>query len=65
MITKLLRRNISTWQLAAYSIACLVGLSILLVSVSFYKDLSSARSSETGDGDYIVLSKPVSLLAAA
>lgn len=64
MITKLLRRNISTWQLAAYSIACLVGLSILLVSVSFYKDLSSARSSETGDGDYIVLSKPVSLLAA-
>lgn len=64
MITKLLRRNISTWQLAAYSIACLVGLSILLVSVSFYNDLSSARSSETDDGDYIVLSKPVSLLAA-
>ena len=64
MISTLLRRNISTWQLGAYAVACLVGLSILLVSLCFYIDLRSARSAGNETSDYIVLSKPVSLLSA-
>lgn len=63
MITILLRRNISKWQLGAYAVACLTGLSILLVSLCFYADLRSAKSSTTASSDYIVLSKPVSLLS--
>ena len=64
MISTLLRRNISAWQLGAYAVACLVGLSILLVSLCFYIDLRSARSEGNETSDYIVLSKPVSLLSA-
>ena len=64
MISTLLRRNISAWQLGAYTVACLVGLSILLVSLCFYIDLRSARSAGNETSDYIVLSKPVSLLSA-
>ena len=64
MISTLLRRNISAWQLGAYAVACLVGLSILLVSLCFYIDLRSARSAGNETSDYIVLSKPVSLLSA-
>lgn len=68
MIWKLLRRNISITQLSAYALANLVGLAVLLVSVKFYGDVSSARSGgDDGDGvigrDYIVLSKPVPFLA--
>ena len=64
MISTLLRKNISAWQLAAYSVACLVGLSILLISINFYADIRSAQSQDRQPGNYIVLSKPVSLLAA-
>ena len=64
MITKLLRKNVSRWQLAAYSAACLVGLSILLVSISFYSDVRSIRNSDNGNADFIVLSKPVNMIAA-
>ena len=64
MISTLLRRNINAWQLGAYTVACLVGLSILLVSLCFYIDLRSARSAGNETSDYIVLSKPVSLLSA-
>lgn len=64
MITKLLRKNVSAWQLGAYAAACLVGLSILLVSISFYADVRSIRNSADGSADYIVLSKPVNMLAA-
>lgn len=64
MITTLLRRNISKWQLGSYAVACLVGLSILLVSLCFYADLRSAQSSGNAASDYIVLSKPVSFLSA-
>ena len=64
MIATLLRRNISKWQLGAYAVACLTGLSILLVSLCFYADVRSAGSSANRASDYIVLSKPVSLLSA-
>lgn len=64
MITKLLRKNVSAWQLGAYAGACLVGLSILLVSISFYADVRSIRNSNSEAADYIVLSKPVNMLAA-
>ncbi|MDE6703074.1 MAG: hypothetical protein K2K00_05305 [Muribaculaceae bacterium] len=63
MIITLLRRNISKWQLGAYGVACLTGLSILLVSLCFYADLRSAQSTENAASDYIVLSKPVSVLS--
>lgn len=68
MIWKLLRRNISLWQIAGYSIASLVGLTIVLVAVQFYRDASHALSGlDDSDGlnvltaRYIVISKPVSL----
>lgn len=64
MITKLLRKNVSAWQLGAYATACLVGLSILLVSISFYADIRSIRNSSNETADFIVLSKPVNMLAA-
>lgn len=64
MISALLRKNISVLQLAAYTLACMIGLSILLVSINFYLDLKSARNAADHQGDYIVLSKPVSFLAA-
>lgn len=64
MITKLLRKNISAWQFGAYAAACLVGLSILLVSISFYADIKSIRNSNSESADFIVLSKPVNMLAA-
>ncbi|MDE5554078.1 MAG: ABC transporter permease [Muribaculaceae bacterium] len=64
MISKLLRKNVSAWQLGAYATACLVGLSILLVSLSFYADVRSIRNSSESVADYIVLSKPVNMLAA-
>lgn len=63
MISSLLRKNISKWQLAAYSSACFVGLTILLTSLCFYRDISAAHQSSSNSG-YIVLSKPVPLLAA-
>ncbi|MDE5595226.1 MAG: ABC transporter permease [Muribaculaceae bacterium] len=63
MIITLLRRNISKWQLGAYGVACLTGLSILLVSLCFYADLRSAQSTENAASDYIVLSKPGSVLS--
>lgn len=69
MIWKLLRHNISAWQIAGYASASLVGLVIVLVAMQFYRDVSGALA---GDGDEgtglissrnIVISKPVSLSA--
>lgn len=67
MIKKLLRKNISPLQLCAYAIANLVGLAILLVSLQFYRDVTSGKDDQDGDAmigrDYLVLSKPVPLLS--
>lgn len=47
MIWKLLKHNISAWQLAAYAVATLAGVLIVMVAVQFYCDLGAAL---TGNG---------------
>ena len=67
MLWKLLRRNISAWQIAGYAAASFVGLLIVMVAMQFYRDASSALGSEAEGGvglmssRNIVISKPVSL----
>lgn len=67
MIWKLLRHNISIWQIAGYSVATLAGLIIVMVAVQFYRDASSALAMGEKGGvgllssRNIVISKPVSL----
>lgn len=69
MIWKLLRHNISVWQIAGYAVATLVGLSIVMVAMQFYGDASVALADDAEGGvgllssRNIVISKPVSLSA--
>lgn len=61
-VWRLLRRNISAWQLGGYAIANVVGLAVVLIGVMFFLD--SRHSTDTdGDqyfsSDYITLSKRV------
>lgn len=69
MLWKLLRRNISAWQIAGYAVATLVGLIIVMVAVQFYRDAAGALGNETEGGvglvssRNIVISKPVGLSA--
>lgn len=65
IVWRLLRRNISPGQIAGYALANLVGLAIVLTALQFYRDFSGTDSD--GDDafalkDYIVISKPVSIL---
>lgn len=48
MIWKLLRKNISAWQIGGYAVATLVGLVIVMAAVQFYNDIGRAL---TGDKD--------------
>ena len=41
MIWKLLRKNISIWQIAGYAAATFIGLSIVLIALQFYRDVSA------------------------
>lgn len=63
LVWRLLRRNISIGQIAGYAIANLVGLSIVLTALQFYRD-ATGGSSDAEDSfisrDYIILSKRVS-----
>jgi len=59
MIWKLLRRNISAWQLAGYALATLVGLTIVAMAVQLHADLSAALSPDAGPQRRITLSKTV------
>lgn len=68
MIWKLLRRNISVWQIAGYALATLVGLSIVMVAVQFRGDVATGLANEEDDGGIglvskrnIVISKPVTI----
>lgn len=69
MIWKLLRRNISIWQIAGYAFSTLVGLIIVLVALQFYRDVSGGLQADSSeDGGFgliskrnIVISKPVGL----
>lgn len=40
-IGRLLRRNMSTGQIAGYAVANLVGLVIVLTALQFYRDITS------------------------
>ncbi len=69
MIWKLLRKNISLWQIAGYAFATLIGLTIVLVAIQFYNDVSRGLAGDgEADSGYgliskrnIVISKPVGL----
>ena len=62
MVWKLLRKNISVGQIFGYSIASLIGLSIVISAVKIYDDVRSIFEDEDSfiSKDYIVISKQVS-----
>lgn len=62
LVWRLLRRNISGWQLAGYSMASLVGLTIVLTALQFYADVRSGMEGNDGSRDYLVVSKKIGLL---
>ncbi len=70
MIWRLLRRNISIWQIVGYAMASFVGMSIVLVAVQFYFDLRSVLGgTDSGSIDFlpehnIVISKRVGVRSA-
>ena len=67
LVAKILRQNISIAQCAAYTLASLVGLAIIMTAVKFYCDLTSqppAAGDKMIGADYIVISRRVPLLAA-
>lgn len=59
MVWKLLRRNISVWQIAGYAVATLVGLTVVAVAVQLYRDLAPVFSPEAVPSQRMVLSKQV------
>ena len=59
LLGRLLRRNISPGQIAAFAASSLVGLVIILTSVKFYTDITSTSSAD-GSTDYLVISHGVS-----
>lgn len=70
MIWKLLKKNVSVWQITGYAVSNLIGLVIVLSAVRFYGDVSAALTGNESDDDsssaiispdYLVVSKPVSL----
>lgn len=68
MIWKLLRRNISTWQIAGYAVSTLIGLLIVLLALQFYLDVRPAFAPGEDSGTLslksshnIVISKSVGL----
>lgn len=66
MIWKLLKKNISVGQMAGYAVANLIGLAIVLSAIRFYGDVSMLFNSDSEESvvseDYLVISRPVSLL---
>lgn len=66
MVWKLLRKNISVGQIAGYSLASLIGLSIVISAVRFYDDVRSVFEDEDSfiSKDYIIISKDVSTVSS-
>lgn len=66
MIWKLIRKNINAWQIAGYALASVVGLAIVGCAMQFYRDASAMLGSGRTDShaDYLVLSRPVSMLGS-
>ena len=63
LVWRLLRKNISIGQIAGYAVANLVGLSIVLIAIQFYQDISVMWSKEDAflSKDYMIISKRVAL----
>lgn len=64
---RLLRRNISAGQLVGYALANLVGLTIVVCAMQFYRDVSASFDSGSDayiNRDYLVVSPRVGSLAA-
>jgi len=61
IIWKLLRQHISTSQLAGFAIANLIGLSIVLLAVQFYRDVRPVFSDEESfiRKDYLIVTRTV------
>lgn len=61
VVWRLLRKNISASQLIGYSVANLVGLSIILTALQFYRDVNSVWQREDSfiNRDYMILSHEV------
>lgn len=66
MVWRLLRRNISVWQLGGYAVATFVGLAIVLCAVRFYCDVHSGAEGDDPyvTKDYLVISKTVNTLGS-
>lgn len=66
LLVKVLWRHVSLGQILGFTLANLVGLVILLLGLQFYHDARGILESKRGflEGDYIVISKPVSTLGA-
>lgn len=64
LVWRLLRKNISVWQLAGYALASFVGLAIVVCAIRFYTDISTVYSTPDSfiSKDYMIISKPVSTL---
>lgn len=64
LVSKLLRKNISSAQILGYALANLVGLSIIMTALQFYADANSVINGEEKlvASDYIIVSKNVSPL---
>ena len=64
-MNRLLRKNISAWQIGGYAVAMLVGLVIVLVALQFYRDVAGAFGADGQDelvgARNLVISKPVGL----
>lgn len=66
LIWKLLRKHISASQLMGFSIANLVGLSIVLLAVQFYEDVKPVFNDEESfiSKDYLVITRNVTGVGA-
>lgn len=67
MIWKLLRKNISPWQIGGYAVATFVGLVIVMAAIQFYNDIGRALAGGSDSNVQLVsprnlvISKPVGL----
>ena len=64
LLFRLLRKNVSFWQLTGFALANLVGAVIVLFGIQAYKDAAQVlKASDSVLGsNYIVISKPVSAM---
>jgi len=64
LVRRLLSRNMSMAQICGYAFSSLIGLSIVLTAIQFYRDASGIfKDGETNamQQDFIVVSKQVGL----